>query len=179
MVTQKGEERKNSGLAMYFDRRKQNHSHNQPGVPGDAGIAPRATLGDRLLARWRSHTLDEELAGGVPPESSPAVALRARRLIDPGERRCIADGLRRLVREARQGPARSRVRVAACWTRVAAASEELDELADVLSSPGPVAVHGVAEALLLLTDGTGPLYNPESRVSLRAVATAAIADLQL
>jgi hypothetical protein len=164
---------------MRFDGRRQQHSHRSPGGAPDLLVAPRARLGDRLVARWRSRTLDEVLADGLPPESSAAVALRARRLIDPCERRSIAESLRRLVREAREGPVRSRVRVAACWNRVAAASEQLDELADALSQPGPVAVHGVAEALLLLTDGTGPLYNPESHVSLQAVASSAIADLQL
>ncbi|MDQ6819492.1 MAG: hypothetical protein ACR2L9_12970 [Solirubrobacteraceae bacterium] len=164
---------------MRFDGRRHRHSHNSPGSGADPLIAPRPRLWDRLVARWRSRTLDAVLADGVPAESSAAVALRARRLIDPCERRSIADGLRRLVREASEGPVRSRVRVAACWNRVAAASEELDELADALSRPGPVAVHGVAEALLLLTDGTGPLYNPESCVSLQTMATSAIADLQL
>jgi hypothetical protein len=164
---------------MRFDGPSEQDSHNTPGIPEAPLIAPRARLTDRLAARWRSRTLDEVLADGAAPESSAAVALRARRLIDPCERRSIADGLRRLVREAREGPVRSRVRVAACWNRVAAAGDELDELADALSQPGPVAVHGVAEALLLLTDGTGPLYNPESSVSLSAMASSAIADLQL
>ena len=142
-------------------------------------IAPQARLRDRLIARGHSRTLDRELAAGAAPESSPAVALRARRLLDPCERRSIAEGLRRLVRDARDGPPLSRVRVPAVWTRVAAAGEELDQLADALSRPGPVAAHGVAEALLLLTDGTGPLYNPESHSSLRRLAAEATADLRL
>ena len=59
-----------------------------------------------------------------------------------------------------------------------AAREELAELADTLDDPGPVAAGGVAQALLLLTDGTGPLYNPFSATSLRAWAERAARDLR-
>lgn len=160
-------------------RDRQRNSQHRRSAPRDPMIAPRAGLKDRLAARLRTRTLDLELASGAPPESSAAVALRARHLIDPIERRSIADGLRGLVREARDGPRLSRVRVPACWKRVRAASEELDELADALIRPGPVSVHGVAEALLLLTDGTGPVYNPDSPANLRTLAVEATADLEL
>ena len=58
------------------------------------------------------------------------------------------------------------------------AAEELSRLADTLDDPGPVAAQGVARAWLLLTDGTGPLYNARSRTSLCAGAARAIRDLR-
>ncbi|MDQ6815986.1 MAG: hypothetical protein M3018_01075 [Actinomycetota bacterium] len=151
----------------------------QTSRPGDPRVARPARLRDRVLARLLSRSFDLALADGMPPEQNAAVALRARRLIDPCERRSIADALRRAVRESREGASRRWVRIPMCWPRVAAAGEELDELADALSRPGPVAVHGVAEALILLTDGSGPLYNVSSPASLKALAAAATADLQL
>lgn len=69
-------------------------------------------------------------------------------------------------------------RVMPSWTRVRAAREELSRLADTLDDPGPVAAGGVAQALLLLTDGTGPLYNPHSRSSLCAGAQRATRELR-
>jgi hypothetical protein len=62
--------------------------------------------------------------------------------------------------------------------RVRAACDELSRLADTLEDPGPVDAVGVAQALLLLTDGTGPLYNPDSRASLCAGAERAAQKLR-
>lgn len=161
---------------MRFGKHELNRSLGREGGPV---IAPRPGVKDRIAARLRSRSLDIALADGIPPEMNAAVALRARHLVDPCERKSLADSLRRMVREAREGPRRSRVRIQACWNRVAAAGDELDELADALARPGPVSPHGVAEALLLLTDGTGPVYNPESRANLRTLAAEARADLRL
>ena len=63
-------------------------------------------------------------------------------------------------------------------TRVRAAHEELVRLADTLEEPGPVAAGGVAQARLLLTDGTGPLYNAESRTTLVGGAARAVRELR-
>ena len=60
-----------------------------------------------------------------------------------------------------------------------AAGDDLIRLADALTQPGPVAARGVAEALLLLTDGTGPLYNSASQASLPECAAHATDDLGL
>jgi hypothetical protein len=61
---------------------------------------------------------------------------------------------------------------------VRAAREELIRLADTLDEPGPVSAAGVAQAWMLLTDGTGPLYNAESRVTLVAGAARAVRELR-
>lgn len=155
-------------------------SHN--GGPAAAGvfvIAHHARPMDRARARLHSRRLDSALGSGASPEASPALALRARRLTALRHRRRIADSYRRVVREAREGGCLSRNRVTPSRARVSAAGDELNRLADALARPGPVAARGVAQALLLLEDGTGPLYNLRSRVSLREYAARAIDNLAL
>jgi len=84
-----------------------------------------------------------------------------------------------VVREARDGAAFSAIRIIPSRARVATASEELTALADILADPRPVTAHGVAQAWILLTDGTGPLYNSSSSGSLRECAAAAAQALRL
>jgi hypothetical protein len=141
-------------------------------------VAKRPRLRDRLAARVRPRRLDRALAGGTPPEASAALALRAQQLTESESRGSIAEALRRIVREAQQGCRPALGRVMPSRARVRAAREELSRLADTLEEPGPVAAGGVAQALLLLTDGTGPLYNPDSRMSLCAGAQRAARELR-
>jgi hypothetical protein len=141
-------------------------------------VAQRPRLRDRLAARLRPRRLDRALAGGTPPEASAALALRAQQLTEPDSRGSIARALRRIIREAQQGYRPALGRVMPTRARVRAAREELSRLADTLEEPGPVAAGGVAQALLLLTDGTGPLYNPYSRLSLCADAQRAARELR-
>lgn len=164
---------------MRFDDAQRHSWTGRTREPRGPIIARRARLRDRLLARLRARQLDVALAHGAPPEADAAVAIRARRLIDPSNRRAIAETLRRMLRDSGDGCRISYAHVQPCRERVLAASEQLDELAEALTRPGPVAVHGVAEALILVTDGAGPLYNPSSRASLSALAAEAIEDLQL
>jgi hypothetical protein len=138
-------------------------------------VAARPRVRDRITARWRTRRLDVALAAGAPTEADPALALRARRLTALPCRRLIADALR----EARDGAPPTYVRVRPARTTVVAASEELSLLADTLAEPGPVAAHGVAQAWMLVTDGTGPLYNPSSSASLPARAASAARALRL
>jgi hypothetical protein len=109
--------------------------------------------------------LDQELAAGIYPESSSALALRARRLTAPRRRRMMADGYHRLPREARG--------------RLACAGDELERLAETLESPGPVSAKGAAQAWLLLTDGTGPMYNSGGTSGARAAAERTLESLSL
>lgn len=143
---------------------------------GRAGhvVAERPRLRDRLVARWRARRLDLALADGVAPEASAPLALRAQRLTEPDRRWSTAGALRRIIREANDGRRPRLGRVNPNLRAVKAASSELNELADTLDDPGPVAAGGVAQAWLLLTDGTGPLYNPRSSelLSVRAARAA-------
>ena len=140
--------------------------------------AERPSLWARLTARWHPRRLDRALASGVPPEASTALALRAHELTELKRRESIADSIRRVIREAREGAPLAPARIRPERSRVAAASAELTALADTLAEPGPVAATGVAQAWMLLTDGTGPLYNPDSRTSLRAGAARAARELR-
>ena len=141
-------------------------------------LATRPSLRDRLAAHWHPRRLDRALAGGTPPEASAALALRARELTELERRQSIASAIRRVLREGREGVPRRSGRIRPERSRVAAASEELSALADTLAEPGPVTATGVAQAWILLTDGTGPLYNACSRASLRARAAGAARDLR-
>jgi hypothetical protein len=141
-------------------------------------VAHRPSLRDRMTAQWRPARLDRALAEGVPPEASPALALRAHRLTEPDRRWSMAGALRRIVREA-DGNCRPRLRrVNPNRAAVRAARESLGRLADTLDDPGPVAAHGAARAWLLMTDGTSPLYNPRSRTTLVADAARAMRELR-
>jgi hypothetical protein len=145
----------------------------------DLYIAPPERLRDRLAARLRSGSLDTALANGTPSEAGAALALRARRLTNAPRRRKLALAIEELVREADSTEAHSHLHVGSLSKRVSAASDELTVLAEKLAEPAPVCARGVAEALLLLTDGTGPLYNARSQASVRVRAASAAAHLSL
>ena len=142
-------------------------------------IASQGGLPARLSARVRSRQLDEALAWGISPEAAAALALRARRLTTLSRRRTIAGGLRRLIRDTCREAPPSRARISPRRSQVVAASDDLARLADALAIPGPVAAQGVAQAWILLTDGTGPLYNPNCTANLRARAASAANNLHL
>jgi hypothetical protein len=148
-------------------------------MPSEPRIAPRAGVLDHLSARLHSRDLDQALARGTPPESAAPLALRARRLTALPRRRVIAAGLRRVIRETCGRAPASQFGILPRRAQVAAASDELTRLAEDLVGLGPVAARGTAEAWILLTDGTGPLYNPDSTVSLRASAVSAANGLRL
>ena len=146
--------------------------------PDGRVVAERARVRDRLASHWRARRLDRELADGVPPEASTALALRAQRLTEPDRRWSMAGALRRVLHDANVDRRQRLGRVTPNLRAVRSAAEELSRLADTLDDPGPVAAQGVARAWLLLTDGTGPLYNAGSRVSLCAGAARAARDLR-
>jgi hypothetical protein len=142
-------------------------------------VEPRPVrLRDRIAARVRAHDLDRRLAEGVPPERSAALALRARRLVDPryGER--LADRLCDVVHEALFGRVR-RASIAVRLDAVAAVSDEIDDLARRLAAPSATAVRGIAQVCLLLSDGAGPLYSSRSGEELGAAVRRARAALEL
>jgi hypothetical protein len=134
-------------------------------------------LRDRLVARLRSGSLDTALANGTPADAYAPLAVRARRLTNLPRRRKLADAIEHLVHDADHTGVHSYRRVGPLPDRVSAASWELTVLAGKLAEPAPVCARGVAEALLLLTDGTGPLYNARSKGSVRDSAASAVANL--
>ena len=138
----------------------------------------RVRLRDRLQARLRANRLDRQLAEGVPPERSAALALRARRLVEPGTATTLARALQRILRDARTAnpmPARMPTRRGA----VREAAGDLADLALRLVAPYPPAVRGLAQVNLLVTDGTGPLYSGRDNEDLAAAVRRARAALEL
>lgn len=142
-------------------------------------VAPRVRLRDRILVRLHERRLDIALARGAPAEASAELALRARRLTAISFRRRLARTIRRVVRDVDWPAPPSAVRVSPQPSRVAAAADVLSQLADALAQPRPVSASGVAQALILFTDGTGPLFNRQNYGSVRNRASAAIADLTI
>jgi hypothetical protein len=144
-----------------------------------AQIAPHEGVLDRLTARLRSRQLDDALARGTPSEAAAPLALRARWLTTQSRRRMIADSLRRVICDASRGVPPSHARISPRPSQVIHATSELTRLANALATPGPVAARGAAQAWILLTDGTGPLYNASSTPNLRARAASAANNLRL
>src|ERR1700750_2996676 len=60
----------------------------------------RVRVRDRITARLRANRLDRELADGVPPERSAALALRARGLVAPALATTLARAIRRVLSDA-------------------------------------------------------------------------------
>jgi hypothetical protein len=148
------------------------------GLPLDTVELRKVRLRDRIAARVRAFDLDRRLAEGVPPERSAALALRARRLVDPRYAERLARRLGDVVQEAVIGRTR-RASIPVRLDAVAAVSAEIDDLARRLVAPGAAAVPGIAQVGLLLSDGAGPLYSSRSGEELGAAVRRARAALEL
>jgi hypothetical protein len=131
-------------------------------------IARTARPWDRMAVRLRAFSLDRDLAAGVSPDASVALALRAQMLVRPRYRRGLARAARRVVTAAAQPPLSGRLAVPVCRDRVAGSSEEFADLIRRLIAAGPVAARGVAQASVLVADADGPLYRRASTEDLRA-----------
>ena len=132
---------------------------------------------DRIRARLCGRKLDLALAGGASPESSVALALRAQCLVQPVVRGELARSLERTL-ACHSGKALSG-RIGVCGRRVADARRELETVVERLSAPAPVAAAGVARIRVLLSDGSGPLYQERSGVDLRSELIEAASALDL
>jgi len=142
-------------------------------------VGLRVRLRDRLAARLRAAHLDRELATGIPPETDPALLLRAERLIKPSMRRALARDLRRIMRDARGGHVWLEARIPSRRREVTEAADELEQLAARLDDDaGPVEPRGVALVRRLLTDGCGPLYFTGAAEHLRAAVERAMHVLE-
>jgi hypothetical protein len=89
--------------------------------PGRVASAGSITSARSLAARWYPRRHDRALADGTPPEASATLALRAQRLTEPEQRRSIAQALRHILRDARQGRRAAFGRVMPSQARVTAA----------------------------------------------------------
>ncbi|MGA2321054.1 MAG: hypothetical protein ABSG95_09995 [Solirubrobacteraceae bacterium] len=93
--------------------------------------------------------------------------MRARQLADPATCRELACSLRQIVAKA-ENPRAALLGSTVPMVRevLIAWREALLGLAEWLEQPVPVNSLGVARVQVLVTDGTGPLYNPASERSL-------------
>jgi hypothetical protein len=111
--------------------------------------------------------LDRELADGRPCESTPALALRARQLVSPRERRRLARDLRGAVAYVDRVDSRPTISaVVIDRAAVRSARQAIVRLAERLEGWAPVSPRGVALTRVLLTDGLSPLFNPNSEQSV-------------
>jgi hypothetical protein len=115
---------------------------------------------DRLFARLKSGRLDQELASGCLPQSSRLHAARADYLVSPSFRTDLADNWEHVLQIATGRASPGQGRFLLRYDRIAEAEPQIRELTVLLRGPLPVPARGVAAANLLITDGTGPLYNP-------------------
>ena len=145
---------------------------------GDVRVE-RVTLRDRFLSRARVMHLDRQLAGGASPDTSAVLSLRARLLVQPAARNLLAQSVAAILKEA-AGPLwpRRSFRVAVARGNVREASAGLEALAVRLWQSAPVSVQGVAAVELLLRDGTGPVYNTQSRQRLDEVVDDVLRALE-
>jgi hypothetical protein len=136
----------------------------------------RVRTRDRLLARFRSASLDAALAAGASPESSVALAVHAGHLCESTQRREVARTLARISRIA-EVPRASRTKAPVSRNAVRRCSAELTTVVERLAAREPVSVQGVARIRTLLADGTGPLYGASSPGRLRRELLASLEAL--
>jgi hypothetical protein len=142
---------------------------------GTGGFGARKVrLWDRMFARSRSSRLDRDLADGMAPESTFALAVRAEHLVSSGSRGQLAHDLENLSAVASRSPSSYGSRVPICANGVRQAEADLRAVTDRLESKTLVAPRGVAMLRVLLADGCGPLYRhgQDLQAALRAVHAA-------
>jgi len=125
-----------------------------PGIPAASSLRPSRWA--RLTARLRHARLDDALAAGEDPASSPALAARAAALTATPTRRALAEGLERVLDRAQAPPRLHALAPARGVIRANAAA--LSELAALLREDAPLYAPGLAMLARILTDGAGPLY---------------------
>ena len=126
------------------------------------GSRPRpATTGTllRLSVCLRRRGLDRQLAAGVDPSRAPDLQLRAWQLVQRSSRQGVARGLRRAVRDAQNYRGLNSV-APVSRQAVVQWGQGLLGVADAIEQSDRVSACGVALARELLTDCTGPLYDP-------------------
>jgi hypothetical protein len=132
----------------------------------------------RVMAWAKAWWLDQALAGGVCPDTSATLSLRAHRLIGLATRRSLADEIREVIGRAQRPRTPFDNGVRLCAFDVLSAHRELEALADRLEGWEPVEPAGVARVRLLLRDGAGPLYNASCPGGLREAIDVAMDALE-
>lgn len=121
-----------------------------------------SSLGLRLDVHLHRGRLTHDLADGVAADASERHALRARQLTDPATRRRLARSVRRVVSDARDRRATMLGSAVPVSRAVLPFTGELLGTADRLEDADAVPASGVARVLVTVTDGTSPIYDPQT-----------------
>jgi hypothetical protein len=138
----------------------------------------RRPVRSALLVWWRALELDRQLAAGADPNSDAVLAMRAQRITAARSRRRVSRGLAGALSRAQDGHPGFTAAVRSDAREVLAARTVLTALSGRLRAPEPVAPQGAAMLLVLLTDGTSPLYRPGEPGALGSRLRAAAAALE-
>jgi hypothetical protein len=114
------------------------------------------------------------LANGTPEDSSPTLWLRAQALTRPEVAPELGKQLRCIVEAAHNPRPVPGIRLMGAREPVLAAEHDLATLANRLQSGAPIPARGIAKINLLLSDGSGPLFNRHSDSHLREELQQAI-----
>src|SRR5262245_8113061 len=142
----------------------------------DAGVAGSGRPGPRrhpllaLSVLLRRRSLDADLAAGIDPDSSPALALRAAQLTAASERRSLARSLEGLLSSAARPHGAITSAIPVRRDAVLDAKPEILGLAGELAADAPVNPRGVAMVRCMLTNGDSPFYSGEHSVGKAAAA---------
>ncbi len=142
-------------------------------------IPRRGRLRTRLWTNLHAASLDQALAAGASPDSTPALSMRAAQLIRATTRRKLARSLRRLVDDAKRPSIPRGPGVFICRRKILASREALLELADRLTGQEPVDARGVAQIRLIVIGVVGALYERPGADDLAPLLEAALDALEL
>lgn len=120
----------------------------------------------RVEARLMSYRLDVRLAKGEAPEDGVLLAVHAERIVQPAACLKLAEAIRRVLDAADGSRVPSRHEAPVRVASVPAAADGLRRVMARVAGRGPVRARGVALLRLLLSDGTGPLFQSHSAEQL-------------
>ena len=132
----------------------------------------------RVVARALASSLDRQLAAGRSPESTHLLATRASQLVSAVMRRELVQNIEHLLELANRPAGVRSPRVLARRQAIIDVEPDLRTMLTKLAIPLPTSARGVAIVRMLLTDGTGPLYNQRNPTSLRDAVRDAAAHLE-
>ena len=146
------------------------HSHPSPA----SGAPP--TLSLRMRTRWDRDRLDDELASGVDPASSPELTLRAAQLETRSVRSRLANAIVEMLGKAHE-PNLGRFTVAGQQqhAEIREYADNLGALVARLRDDQPIDVQGAAMTARLVNDRTSPLYRNGSQSLGSAVLSVRLA----
>jgi hypothetical protein len=116
---------------------------------------------DRLIARLRARSVDDELLNGGVTDGSPVVLVRRGRLLHRRYRSAVAGSLRKVIAAARRHERNMfRAQIPLREDEILASEPLILTLAHELECEEGVSPRGVILADRLVTDGDSPFYAP-------------------